>query len=932
MKKIILPFLLVFLFLSLQAQQLITVSPEFATVNDNNVIVTFDASQGNAGLIGTSSIYAHTGVITSLSTSNTDWKYVIATWTTNLPKALLTRIGSSNSYTLNIGNIRTFYGVPANETILKLAFVFRNADGSKTGKTTANGDIFVDINQGSFEVKINNPLPGSFFNLSDSVSMNATASSACNLKLFANGVQVANANNALSLSYKNTLASLGSGRVNLILEGDNNGVKSYDTTYIMQRVQSTVAAAPAGIVDGINYINDSTVTLQLFAPLKQFVYVIGDFTNWEFQPAMLMNKTPDNSRYWITIKGLIKGKEYGFQYVIDNIQMRVADIYADKVLDPYNDQWIAKETYPNLMLYPVGKTTEVVSVLRTGEAPYIWKTTTFQKPVNDKLFIYELLLRDFIGKHDFKTLRDTIGYLKRVGINCVKLMPIMEFEGNESWGYNPMFYFALDKYYGTKNDMKAFVDECHANGIAVVLDIALNHSFGQNPQVRMYFNPAAGQYGQPTPENPWFNQVDKHPFGVGYDYNHEATAVQNFTDRVIKYWITEYKVDGYRFDLSKGFTQKNTLGDVGGWSAYDQSRINIWSRIKSEITKYAPDAYLILEHLGDNSEEKVLADMGFMLWGKMTENYAEANMGYNNGKANLSWGNYKSRGFVYPNLITYAESHDEERIMFSTLSYGNAAGSYSTKNLNNALKRVAAYHALLLLLKGPKMIWQGGELGYEISINTNGRTGNKPFLWQYLNDANRAEVLNQVGKLAKLKNHVSFGSDNYVYDVAGTGKILRVTHDSLNTVVVGNFDVVSLNISPGFQNTGWWYNYITGDSLNVTATNQSLSLNPGDYVVYTNKNLNKKSANPSIGIPELNQINISVFPNPSTAEFYIDADNNNINGYDVFDIFGRLVLSKNTDGANANEMIDLRDCSSGVYWLKVYAGEKASTLKLVLEK
>jgi glycosidase len=480
--------------------------------------------------------------------------------------------------------------------------------------------------------------------------------------------------------------------------------------------------------------------------------------------------------------------------------------------------------------------------------------------------------------------------------------------------------------------MKAFVDECHANGIAVVLDIALNHSFGQNPQVRMYFNPAAGQYGQPTPENPWFNQVDKHPFGVGYDYNHEATAVQNFTDRVIKYWITEYKVDGYRFDLSKGFTQKNTLGDVGGWSAYDQSRINIWSRIKSEITKYAPDAYLILEHLGDNSEEKVLADMGFMLWGKMTENYAEANMGYNNGKANLSWGNYKSRGFVYPNLITYAESHDEERIMFSTLSYGNAAGSYSTKNLNNALKRVAAYHALLLLLKGPKMIWQGGELGYEISINTNGRTGNKPFLWQYLNDANRAEVLNQVGKLAKLKNHVSFGSDNYVYDVAGTGKILRVTHDSLNTVVVGNFDVVSLNISPGFQNTGWWYNYITGDSLNVTATNQSLSLNPGDYVVYTNKNLNKKSANPSIGIPELNQINISVFPNPSTAEFYIDADNNNINGYDVFDIFGRLVLSKNTDGANANEMIDLRDCSSGVYWLKVYAGEKASTLKLVLEK
>jgi len=565
MKFKVLISLLLFAGVEKMAAQLVTINPPFATANDNGVVITYDASQGSGGLLGENTIYAHTGVITSASTSGSDWRYVIATWTTNLPKALLTRIGSSNLYSLNIGNIRSFYGIPAGETVLRLAFVFRNTDGTKTGKTTSGGDIFIDINQGTFQAKINAPQKGGFYHPTDSFTVSATSSSPANLVLYANGAQVAQATNATSLAYKNTLAAFGNKRLNLVLQGNSNGTNSYDTSYIMPRLNPVTASAPAGIMDGINYINDSTVTLQLFAPSKSFVYVVGDFNNWEFDTDYLMRKTPDQNRYWLTITGLKRGVEYGFQYSIDDVQMKVADVYAEKLLDPWNDPWISGETYPNLKPYPTGKTTEVVSVLQIGQPAYDWKVTSFKKPTNDQLVIYELLVRDFIGKHDFKTLIDTISYLKRVGANCVKLMPIMEFEGNESWGYNPMFYFAIDKYYGTKNDFKAFVDACHANGIAVVLDVVLNHSFGQNPQVRMYFNPAAGQYGQPTPQNPWFNEVDKHPYGVGYDYNHEAQTVQQFTDRVLKFWLTEYKIDGYRFDLSKGFTQKNTLGDVGAW-------------------------------------------------------------------------------------------------------------------------------------------------------------------------------------------------------------------------------------------------------------------------------------------------------------------------------------------------------------------------------
>jgi 1,4-alpha-glucan branching enzyme len=911
----------------LYGQQLVSISPAFASAADNNVVITYDASLGNAGLLGEASIYAHTGVITSSSTSGSDWKYVIAGWGVNLPKALLIRIGTSNKYTLNIGNIRTYYGVPANETILKIALVFRNSNGSKTGKTTSNGDIFVDVSQGGYQLKFNEPNKASFFVSGDSVNVHASASNPSVLRFFANGIKLLEDSNSTQLSRRFALSELGSNRIDLVLEGIYNGTSYYDSSYVIEKPNTPVLPIPNGMVEGINYINDTTVTLVLFAPLKEFVYVLGDFNNWEFRPEMLMNRTIDQSRYWLTITGLEKGKEYAFQYII-NGQMRVADVYADKFLDPWNDQWISKETFPDLMPYPAGKTTEVVSVLKIGEAPFDWKNSSYTRPDKHKLIVYEMLLRDFIGKHDFKTLTDTLSYFKRLGINCIQLMPIMEFEGNESWGYNPMFYFAVDKYYGSKNEFKAFVDACHGMGIAVVLDIALNHSFGQNPQVRMYFNPAAGQYGQPTADNPWFNQVDKHPFGVGYDYNHEATVVQNFTDRVIKYWISEYKIDGYRFDLSKGFTQKNTGSDVSAWNAYDQSRVNIWSRIRNEIIKYAPDAYLILEHLGDNSEEKVLADMGFMMWGKMTENYAEALMGFNNSKSNLSWGNYKSRNFTQPNLVTYAESHDEERVMFSTLTYGNSNANYSTKNLDNALRRVAAYHALLLPLRGPKMIWQGGELGYEVSINTNGRLGNKPFRWNYLSDAKRMQTYYEIAAINKLKQEASLNTDNFVYDVAGTVKYLRINGDSLKTVIAANFDIVPLTVTPGFMNTGTWYNYISGDSLLVITPQQTVLLQPGEYRIYTSKPL--KSDLPAGLENEISASQLNCYPNPFQQKFTVSSSFGKITQVEVQDMLNRTVLVQTEHKTQLVE-VDLSGARSGMYVIKVSTDRGTQLFKVIKE-
>ncbi len=215
-----------------------------------------------------------------------------------------------------------------------------------------------------------------------------------------------------------------------------------------------------------------------------------------------MKKTPDGEKFWLKLSGLVPGKEYVFQYFIDG-NVRVGDPYADKVSDPWNDKWISNTTYPDLIEYPTGKTTGVATVLQTNQTPYQWQTNNFDNPNQSDLVVYELLVRDFVGKHDYQTLIDTIGYLKRLGINAIELMPNNEFEGNSSWGYNPNYYFAPDKYYGSKNDFKAFVDKCHQEGISVFMDLVLNHSFGTNAMAMMYWN---SELNRPAANNPWFNE------------------------------------------------------------------------------------------------------------------------------------------------------------------------------------------------------------------------------------------------------------------------------------------------------------------------------------------------------------------------------------------------------------------------------------------
>lgn len=925
----VIPASLLLAFLTLTAEaQVITTSPVFPTSGDA-VVVTFNADKGDMGLKDYTGddVYAHTGVITDKSISSSDWKYVIATWSTNLPKAKLTKV-SANVYTLTISpSIREFYGVPSGEKILKLAFVFRNSNGTRTGRDVGGADIFYDVTETPvFTVMLT--LPDRYTSLvgaGDEVNIQASASMGDSLVLFQNNVRLTKST-SLSASY--TLTASGSGLFKISAVAYNGLTSVRDSLFYYIKPPVTVEDPPAGMKAGANVTGDNSVLFMLYAPGKDNVFVVGDFNDWVFREEGYMKMSTDGKWFWKEVTGLDPLEEYGYQYVVDGT-IRIADPYTTKVLDPWNDKFITEDTYPGLMQYPEGMADGLVSVFRTRPDIYEWKNTEFTSPSKEDLVVYELLVRDFVAAHDFKTIKDSLAYFSRLGINAIEFMPVCEFDGNSSWGYNPAMYFAVDKYYGPADSFKELIDSCHSRGIAVIMDMVLNHAYGNNPLVKLYYDEANNR---PSTDNPWFNVVSPNPsYSWGYDFNHESTATQAFVDSVCHYWISEFMVDGFRFDFSKGFT--NTPGN--GY-AYDASRINILKRMGNKIWLRKPNAHLILEHFTDNSEETNLANFGFMLWGDSKYNYQEAAMGYTSDLSNAS---YVYLGWNKPGLVTYMESHDEERMMYKNLNFGLASGSYDVKLLQTALKRVKLAASFFFTIPGPKMIWQFEELGYDYPLGEGDeKLAEKPVRWDYYTNTSRRNVFDNFSALINLKkNEPAFSSDNFTIYQTGKLKRLNIQDPTMDVVVTANFDVVNGSLNANFTRDGRWYEFFSGDSLDVTSTNshQLIDLLPGEYRMYTSKKLTRPSF--LVGIEKLpvagEEDNLfSVYPNPFTNESRIILNGDpeeEITSVAIFSASGALVRILGPQSDSAEVIIDGTGLGSGIYYVRVTSGTRHGVLKVV---
>ncbi|MFM7664096.1 MAG: hypothetical protein ACKO68_06180, partial [Bacteroidota bacterium] len=167
--------------------QILELTPAFPTVNDVVTII-YDATQGNGALTGVNQVYCHTGLITSASSSPSNWLYVQGNWGQVDANVQMTPLGN-NKHSITI-DIDAFYGFPVNTTVLKLAFVFRNANGSIVGREADGSDIFYDVYpvNGGLQAAIFNPTQVQLVGLNQTFPFKGQSNQPCLLTLKEDGV------------------------------------------------------------------------------------------------------------------------------------------------------------------------------------------------------------------------------------------------------------------------------------------------------------------------------------------------------------------------------------------------------------------------------------------------------------------------------------------------------------------------------------------------------------------------------------------------------------------------------------------------------------------------------------------------------------------------------------------------------------------------
>ena len=466
---------------------------------------------------------------------------------------------------------------------------------------------------------------------------------------------------------------------------------------------------------------DGSVTFCLAAPGKSNVVMMGSWNDYTPAPDYVMNyQDYEGSRYfWLTLDNIEKGKDYIYYYNVDGA-INVGDPYARLVLDG-NDSYIPASVFPNLPAYPSKRISGVpLAVFNTDRDVYDWKVTDFKGVRQDDLIIYELLIRDFtgtegqsLGDGTVKGAIEKLDYIKSLGVNAIELLPIMEFSGNNSWGYNTNFYMAPDKAYGTPDDYRAFIDGAHERGMAVILDIVFNQSDGGHPWYDMVRRNI----------NPFYNGSAPHAYSVLNDWNQDCDLVQQQWRDALDYWMTAYNVDGFRFDLVKGLGNNDSYGNTfdaatNTWgnpsdnntNRFNASRVARMKALRESMMLTNPDAYFINENLAGAEEENDMARDGEINWANV--NWAARNYVIGSGDTSLSrFYAPQDGGRLWGSTVSYAESHDEERLAY------NAAGTGSVVrgDFTGLCQRIGSMAAQMLLTPGAHMIWQFEEMANQES-------------------------------------------------------------------------------------------------------------------------------------------------------------------------------------------------------------------------
>ena len=794
------------------------------------ITLTYDpySALGDSGMVGAAACYSHIGLLTANSSDDSDWKYVKPGDFGTTDQVKWSKFGKKWQLTIS-PDIYDYFECPMTEEIIAIVMVFHDGTGddAKVGRMADGSNIKISLSDPGLQASIVSPSDNALFFGGEEAVIRGVSTHAGTLTLSINGEEVASATASAAITYSSTFAT---GDYQIIFTANDGNAVIADTMSIHYSPATQLRPRPAGVELGITYDpdDDTKVTLCTFAAANKVandnselvparaVYVVGDFNNWTVSADYQMFR--DSCHFWFTLDNLTPRKEYAYQYVVvrsDGVTRWVSDGFADKQLHP-DDQYEPQNVDPvHYIKYPSKADGGYCSVFQTGQTPYHWSDATlnFVRPDKNDLIIYELWVYDFTPSRSFAGVMQRLDYLQKLGVNAIEFMPVCEFDGNYNWGYGPNHYFAVDKAYGSKDMFKALVDSIHGRGMAVIMDMVFNHATGNNPQNKLY------PYGNDLKFNPWFNVNPPHSDTYFEDWNHDFPEVENMFTRCLNYWLDEYKVDGFRMDLSHGFCGTS-------YDAYEHI---------SHYYDYAiapHNAYFILEHWGKDGQKPYI-DKGMLCWtgAGLANAYCQLAMGYFTSD-NISDANRDG-------YVSYAESHDEERNFYKAKAYG--AGGI-TSNEAVRLKRVPLVVGFLTLLNGPHMLWMNEELGYDYSINSakgasdisdKHRTDIKmqPAELGWFSNANRMAAYEACAKIINLRTKIApqYFSGKPVSASLTGGKALRSIvwgEEGNRLAVAGNFNTTG-NAVYNLPADGVWYDYLN----ETTFTGKTVTLGIGEIKI-----------------------------------------------------------------------------------------------------
>ena len=799
------------------ADSVVYTSPTILQRSSEGIVVYYDAAAeaGNfASYTSSDAIYAHTGA----TIDGTSWTGA-PTWGDNSDAYALEYV-STGLWKLTIGTFDSYYGSTSEQEVTQIQLIFRNEDAD-----TQSDEYDLTVYSDGLVVALTSSASSSVLSSSAStVTFTVNSTETADLALYIDDLSstpVATATGTTTMETSYTFSSTGDYTVYATATVD--GVTVQDALTFCRPGDS-----PTKSYDGSDYGNsdetlyqgptvneDGSVTFCLYAPNKTCAILVGEWDDYAISSENLMNVTSDDY-FWLNVsseKISDMDKEYGYYFVVD-YDLFVADPYAKLILDPWNDEYInynGIERYPDLKEFPSDKVDEfAIAVFKGNGYEYDWTDSDFDAPEEGDLIIYELLIRDFTEEQWLGSALDSLDYLVDLGINAIELMPVMEFDGNNSWGYNPNFYFAPDKYYGSPYMYKEFINTCHEKGIAVIIDVVFNHTWGQHPWCKMYYD---SENNIPSADSPFYNQYAPHNYSVGNDWKQEVTAVQNHLCDALRWWVKEYHVDGFRFDLVKGLADSDDYTDNYDANDYISSRITNVTRFINAAKENNSDVYCIMESFVTPYEHIEYHNAGAMTWENQNSTYSQYTMGYSDNSA-FTYMYGPSVNYSKQKPVGYMESHDENRLAYEQLAYGiddvKSGGRL-------AMRRLGAAAAFAIFVPGPKMIWQFGEMGYDIS-GGDGDTSEKYPQWGYLEDEDRLGLHDTYKQLIGFRNSYpqlfSYENAEFYWSVTtsdwSTGRFItaRNTVDAdMELAVVANPNSDPTTFSYNFDDSSGTYYY-----------------------------------------------------------------------------------------------------------------------------